>query len=378
MRIAVNTRLLIEDKLEGIGWFTAESMSRITKAHPEHEFFFIFDRSFSSEFVFSSNVTAIVAPPPTRHPILWWFWFEFVIPGVLKKYKIDLFVSPDGFLSLRSKVPAIPVIHDINFEHYPEQLPKLVRKYYGYFFPKWAKKAMRIGTVSEFSKQDISKNYSISPEKIDVYYNGANSMYIPASEGKKLSVRQAYTHGKPYFVFIGAMNPRKNIPGLLRAFDLFKNTDNQGFKLVIVGEKMHKTSAIYSQLNEMNYGQDVVFTGRLSPQLLNGVLGAAHALCFVPLFEGFGIPIVEAMYAEVPVICSNRSAMPEVAGDAALLVNPDSDIEISEAMITLAKDDTLRHELIRKAQIQRQKFSWDKTAQKFWETIDTCLNDITK
>ncbi|MGM0650284.1 MAG: glycosyltransferase family 4 protein [Bacteroidota bacterium] len=376
MRIAVNTRLLIKDKLEGIGWFSYESLKRIVRAHPEHEFIFIFDRQYDSGFIFNDNVKPVVAKPATRHPVLWWFWLEFVVPRVLKKHKADIFISPDGFLPLRTKVPCLPVIHDINFEHYPEQLPFLVRKFYLRHFPKVAKKACRVGTVSHYSKQDIATAYNISPGKIDVYYNGSNSLYQPASPGKAASVRQAFSNGAPYFIFVGALSMRKNIHGLLKAFDRFKITDKENFKLVVVGDAMHKTRTINDVFGHMKYKNDVIFTGRLSVQKISGLLSAAHALVFVPFFEGFGIPIVEAMNAEIPVICSNCTSMPEVAGDAALLVDPENTEDIVSAMQKLAEDDERRKKLIEKGRVQRQKFSWDKTAEKFWNSIEKCMHEI--
>ena len=167
MIIAVNTRLLIHGKLEGIGWFTFETLSRITRDHPEHQFLFVFDRPFSPEFIFSGNVTPIVLSPPTRHPVLWYIWFELQIPRILKKYKADLFFSPDGYLSLQTKVRQLAAIHDINFAHRPKDLPWLKAKYYNYFFPLFARKAQRIVTVSSFSKEDIHKTYHIGNDKID-------------------------------------------------------------------------------------------------------------------------------------------------------------------------------------------------------------------
>ena len=103
MIIAVNTRLLIKDKLEGIGWYTYETLSRMVKSHPEHEFYFLFDRPYSKEFIFEKNVHPVVISPPTRHPILWYIWFEWRIPKILRKINADVFLSPDGFLSLKSK-----------------------------------------------------------------------------------------------------------------------------------------------------------------------------------------------------------------------------------------------------------------------------------
>ena len=116
MKIAVNTRLLLEGKMDGIAWFTYETMKRITVQHPEHEFLFIFDRPFSESFIFSGNVTGVIAHPQSRHPVLWYMFFEFGIPAVLKKHKPQLFFSPDGWLSLNTQVKSMAVIHDLNFE----------------------------------------------------------------------------------------------------------------------------------------------------------------------------------------------------------------------------------------------------------------------
>jgi len=121
MRIAINTRFLLKDKLEGIGWYTYEISKWLVEKHPEHEFIFFFDRPFDKSFIFGKNVTPVVLSPPARHPVLWYLWFEFVIPKALKKYKADLFFSPDGYLSLKTKVKTITVIHDIASFHFPGQ-----------------------------------------------------------------------------------------------------------------------------------------------------------------------------------------------------------------------------------------------------------------
>ena len=177
MKIAVNTRLLLPDKLEGIGWVAFETLKRITQAHPEHEFYFIFDRKWDERFIFSDNIIPIVAKPQARHPFLYYLWFEWSIPRILKKIKADVFLSPDAYLSLKTNVKSIAVFHDLNFEHYPEDLPFLERKYYCYFFPRYARKAAQIVTVSQFSKKDIMNLYDVPSEKISVVYNGANEEF---------------------------------------------------------------------------------------------------------------------------------------------------------------------------------------------------------
>src|SRR5690606_35650349 len=211
MRIAVNTRLLLPGKLEGIGWFTHETLSRIVKAHPDHEFIFIFDRPFDRRFIYAENVKGVVLPPPTRHPLLYRFWFGIMLPWKLKKLQAEAFISPDGFLPLRSAIPMLAVIHDLNFEHHPKDLPSAYSRYYRSFFPRFARKADRIATVSEFSRNDIATTYKIPIDRIDVVYNGVSDAFSPLSADEKKTARSEYASGDPYFVCVGSLHPRKNI-----------------------------------------------------------------------------------------------------------------------------------------------------------------------
>lgn len=363
MKIAVNTRLLLRNKLEGIGWFTYEVLQRLVKNNAEHEFLFIFDRPYSEEFVFAKNVTPVVVGPPARHAFLFYQWFERSVPKVVEKHQPNLFFSPDGYLSLSLDIPQIQVIHDLAFEHYPKQVPFWARKHYKYYFPKYAKKAQKILTVSAFSKQDIMHRYDISQDKIEVVHNGVSPIYAPLQQEEKQQVRDQYSGGKPYFVYVGSINPRKNIERLLLAFDRFCERYTEEVGLVLVGEKMWKDNVLEHAYQSMKYKDRVGFTGRLLQHDLAQVLGSALGLTYVSLFEGFGIPIAEAMQCGVPVITSNVSSMPEVAGDAAVLVNPDSIEEIQEGMMAIASNARLRDDLIAKGFEQVQKFSWDKTAE---------------
>ncbi len=370
MEIAVNTRLLLKNKLEGIGWFTFETLKRITKRYPEHHFIFLFDRHFHEEFIFSDNITPLILSPPARHPFLYYIWFEHTVAGFLNKFNPDLFLSPDGYLSLNANCKQLPVIHDINFEHYPKDLSFLTRKYYTHFFPKFAKKAHRIATVSEFSKKDISETYHIPSEKIDVVYNGCNEVFSPVSEDVKKKTKDKFSQGADYFLFVGALHPRKNISRLFQAFDAFKDTTSNQIKLVIVGEKYYWTSEIKHSYIGMKYKKEVIFTGRLAVQDLKNVMASAFALTYVPYFEGFGIPILEAMNCDVPVITSDVTSMPEVAGDAALLIDPFSVDSIKTAMLTLYKNEQICTQLIQKGRLRKQDFSWSKSADALWNSIE--------
>lgn len=373
--IAVNTRLLMPGKLDGIGWFTFETLKRITSDHPDYQFIFLFDRKYSKEVVFGENVTPVVLRPPTRHPVLWYYWFECRVSSFLRRTKPDLFLSTDGFLSLRSKTPSVNVIHDINFEHRPGDLPWLVRKYYRYFFPRFAHKASRIVTVSEYSRRDIINQYDVDEDKIDLAYNGVNEKYKPITEDRAIEVRNEFTSGSPYFVFVGSIHPRKNITNLLKAFQLFKEENKGSFKLVLVGEKFFLTKPMEEQLEKMENKKDVIFTGRLSPEQLNDVLGAAWAMTFVPYFEGFGIPVIEAMKCDIPVIASKATSLPEIAGDAAIFVAPESPGSIRDGMIRIVREDGLRKEMIEKGRIRREQFSWNHTATMLWDSIQQVLKE---
>lgn len=373
MLIAVNTRLLIPDRLDGIGWFTSETLKRITTSHPEHQFLFLFDRQIPDQFVFSSNIEPLSLFPPARHPVLWHWWMEYSVGKILRSRNPDLFLSPDGYLCLSSDTPSLPVIHDINFHHRPADLPFPTREYYRRQFPKFTRKAIRIATVSEYSKQDIAQSYSIDPEKIDVVYNGVNPIFRPVSKEEREKTRSRLTAGEGYFLFVGMIHPRKNLINLLLAFDQFKELSHDGIKLIIVGEPMFRNRMLWSTLKKMKFRDEVKFIGRQSPEQLRLILGSALALTFVSFIEGFGIPILEAMQCDVPVITSNTTSMPEISGGAALLVDPFSVGSIKKGLLRITEDSKLRDDLIAMGRKQREKFSWEKTSGKLWSSMMACF-----
>ncbi len=373
MRIVVNTRLLLKNKLDGIGWFTYQTLKRITKKNSDVHFVFLFDRPYEEEFIFSDNITPLVISPQARHAFLFYLWYQHSVKGILKRMKPDLFLSPDGMLALGAGCKQLPVIHDINFKHYPKDVPFWAGKFYNHYFPKYAQEATRIATVSEYSKNDIANSYHVNANKIDVVYNGINEIFSPVNAETVNSTRKKYSHGCEYFLFVGSLHPRKNPIRLLQAFEKFKNEISSDIKLVFAGPHFWGKDEIDSQLAQMKFKDDVVFTGRLNDAELNNIIASAFCLTFVPYFEGFGIPLVEAMQCEIPIICSNVTSMPEVVGNSALLVNPFDVDEIKNAMYLLYIDEGLRTDLIEEGKSRRQNFSWDKTADLLWKSIETSI-----
>ena len=375
MKIAVNFRMVQEGNLTGIGFFTAESFRRIVASHPEHTFYFIFDEEIQEKYRTSPNIVLVKTPVKARfRRTLLWAWFEIVLPHTLRKIKPDLFIAPDSIMPLSVKIPALLVIHDLNFEHYPAFMPKGICKFYRKYTPKYIQKARRVAAVSEFTKSDIVQTYGSNAERIDVVYNGYNGGFDPVSDEKRLEVQQKYAQGSPFFVFIGTIHPRKNLINQLKAFDLFrKQNPDAKHKFLLIGTNWIWRSEDKETLEQLKFKEDILFLGRVYDEQLREITAAAEALLFVSVFEGFGIPILEGFYSEIPVITSNVSSMPEIAGDAAICINPFQPQEIADAMTKVVCDTDFRQHLIEKGKEQRSKFSWDKTAALLWESIEKVI-----
>jgi len=373
MNILVNTRLLLHGRLEGIGFYTHQLMQKVVRNHPEHTFYFLFDRPYHDDFIYAENVIPIVAGLPARHPFLYVLWFEWTVPRIIKKYNIDLFFSPDHFLSLRAKIPTLLAVHDLNFMHHPENLPLVTSWYYRYFFPKFVRKAQHIITVSAYTQKDLCSYFNIPLSKVDVVYNAPNLPCSVYTNEQKTEIQKKYTGGKPYFFYLGSLHKRKNIGRMLLAFDKFLNEQKSDHFLVIGGRAMFADKEMEKDYQKVVHKERIIFTGRLDNEEASRLMGGATALLFVSLFEGFGVPIVEAMQSGVPVITSNITSMPEIADDAALLVDPLSVEEIAQALSKIINDEPYRKLLIEKGFSRVKAFSWDISAEKYWETVKKML-----
>jgi glycosyltransferase involved in cell wall biosynthesis len=373
MKIAVNARFLLPDHLEGYGYFLLEIFKYLTRRYPEHQFVFIFDRPFDKRFIFSSNIIPVVTGPPARHPLLWKFWYDVKVPLVLKKQKADVFVSVDGLCSLRTSVPQCLVVHDLAFLHYPSHVKKSHFFYYKRYVPKFLQKAKTVATVSEFSKQDIVKTYNVDPRKIDIVYSAAKEIFKPVSELTTEEIKRKYTQGKEYFLYVGAIHPRKNIVNLLKAFSVFKRRLKSNFKLLLVGRLAWKYDSFIQSLRHYKYRDDVIMLGYVNEDELVRVVGSAYALVYPSLHEGFGVPVLEAMKCNVPVITSAHSPMQEIAEDAALYADANDPQDIGEKMMLIYKDENLRKTLVDKGKTIAAHYSWQRTAELLWQCIQKAV-----
>lgn len=368
MRIAINTRFLIPGKLEGLGWYTYEICRRLVQNHPEHTFYFLFDRPYSDAFLFGENVVPIHIPPPARHPILWKIWFEYSLPLTLRRLKADLFFSPDGYCP-PTTTPTLLTVHDLAYLHYPDQIPPAVRRYYQKYTPLFLQRAHRIVAISKFVQRDIANFFPQVADRIHVVGNGPRGGFHPLTAREIQATRIQFSDGQPYFFYLGALHPRKNLPRLIQAFSLFKKQTAAPAKLLIGGRMAWQTGDIMQAWNQSEHKDDIRFLGYLPDDTLSRILGAAFALSYPSLFEGFGLPILEAFHCDIPVITSNTSSMPEVAGHAALFVNPMDTDSISAQLRQLWEHPALAAELIEKGRQQRAQFTWEKAADLLYDHL---------
>ncbi len=356
--------------MEGISRFAWETTKRIVRNNPQHTFYFIFDRSYDEKLIIAKNIVPIIVGPQARHPWLWYWWFEWRLPRLFKKHNIDVFYSPEFYISLRANVPTVMVSHDIVFETYRDQLPAYQQKYLEKNSPRFHKRADRIVAVSEFTKQDIVEKYGITASKISVAGNACPDGFQPISMADKKSMQDKYSGSSPYILFVGAIHPRKNLLRMIQAFDQYKKKHDSDLKFLVIGRMAWKSAEIKQAIENT---EDVVYYSRIEDEL-KPMMAGAEMLMFVSLFEGFGIPILEGMSSEIPVLTSDRTSMKEVASDAALLANPESIDEIAKGIKRLMEDKLLAKSLVEKGKKRVREFNWDDIASEVEKQIFALSN----
>ena len=279
---------------------------------------------------------------------------------VIKKIPRDtkLFWSPNFIIRIFSKGKVLATVHDVFHLAMPEYLSMPVRASAKILIEVLQHTADKIICVSHFSARELIRLTRIPEEKIQVIYNGVdNSWFHVTPKGNP--------YDKPYLLFVGNVKPHKNLSALLKAFSMLK--DKIDHDLVVVGKRegfLTPDNNLENAINNYNLHERVHFTGYIEDDLLKQYYVFADALVFTSLYEGFGLPPLEAMASGIPVITSNISSLPEIAGDAAILINPLSVDEIADALIRVIEDNELRLTLVAKGIERAKRFSWEDTAYK--------------
>ena len=263
--------------------------------------------------------------------------------------------------------PIVTTIHDLAFEHLPETFTRRGKAQLRLTVRRTARHAAHILTVSEFSRQDIINTYRLPLDRITVTHNGCEAQFTPhpALEREAEIIKQKFGIARDYLLALGSVQPRKNLVRLLRAYARLREQQPEfRLQLVVVGRQLWLYKEVLREIKQQNFAADVIVTGYASDEDLPALYRSAVALVYPSLFEGFGLPPLEAMACGTPVITSNSSSLPEVVGNAALLVNPYEETDLAQAIWKLTNDATLRAQL-RQAGIQQAgQFTWHAAAAK--------------
>ncbi|MFT5815558.1 MAG: glycosyltransferase involved in cell wall biosynthesis [Psychroserpens sp.] len=269
------------------------------------------------------------------------------------------------FHPLLSPCPAVVTIHDLSFEHHPEFFSPLMRNALRYLAPIMAKRAAHIITVSKATKQDLIEKYKLPSDKISVIYNSTSSSFHNQYKHSLLIERIArFNLPRPFVVSVGNLGPRKNQHRLIRCFSNLVENGDIDFDLVLVGQPVYKANAILDEIKKTKAKGRIHVTGFVNQDELVALYNLAMFSIYPSLFEGFGLPILESMACGTPVITSNCSCMPEIAKDAALLINPRDDDDLSSAMLELSTNSALREKLVTSGLQRTSDFSWERAADR--------------
>jgi glycosyltransferase involved in cell wall biosynthesis len=295
--------------------------------------------------------------------------------------KLDLIHDPNGiapFLMLPRSVRSVVTLHDAFAFIHPEEHNHLDNWRYRWYLPAALRRTDRVITPSLCSFRDLVRYLSISEEKIDVIHEGVDERFsfrsdsAESPDGTKVQVLDRYGITGRYFLYIGAINGRKNIVGLLRAFSRVRESD-ENVQLVIVGKRQWKAGGIDHQIESLGIRNAVHFTGFVTDADLPQIYRSALAFVFPSFYEGFGLPPLEAMACGTPVITSNRSSIPEVTSDAAILIDPFNTEELAAAMNRVNQEPDLRRELTRRGIQRAAEFRWSRTAAQTAAVYRSCL-----
>ncbi|MCA9932454.1 MAG: glycosyltransferase family 4 protein [Ardenticatenaceae bacterium] len=310
---------------------------------------------------------------PTERRLVRILWEQLRWPLLAKRHKIDLLHSTAFVLPLALPAPAIVTIYDLSFMHYPERFPSLQRRYLQGQTAQACRRARRVITISESGRQDVHRFFGVPLAQIDVVTPGVDEAYQPLPAEEVAAFRQRRGLPSRFVLHVGTLQPRKNIPTLLEAFARLPLLD---VHLVLVGGKGWLYDEIFARVTALNLQERVHFTGYVPDEELSLWYNAAALLAFPSVYEGFGLPVVEAMACGTPVAAANTSSIPEAAGDAALLFDPLDVQELADCMTAVLQDTSLAATMREKGLTQAQQFSWARAG---WETAvayQRALTDI--
>jgi len=357
MKIAFYANEIAKEGGFGVKTYSLEIIKSLLEINRDDEFVLYSDKDITKEV--SSERAKYVIREPKR------FWAFSVFAGEVRRDKPDVVFMPIQTFPFfgKNKPKTVITVHDLAFLLFPRYFTFFRRKLLEFHTRRAVRLSDKIIVPSEATKRDIVRFYGVNEDKIVVVYHGFSQNLLEMKKNRDDSVSEI-TGGNPYILFVGSIQPRKNIVSLVKAFEnIKKNSDNADLKLVLCGGKGWFYEDIYKEIAKSPCKKDVIFTGSVENDLLAAFYRNALFFVMPSLYEGFGLPVLEAMSFGLPVVCSDNSSLSEIAGDAALLIDPYRISDIGEKMGIFAADKDLRAQLSAKGLERAKGFSWEKAGR---------------
>ena len=373
MRIGLGTTALVKgiaaSHVDGIGAYTRSLLEGLDKL-PSEKIMVNFGHcdTFASQSLFPGN-SKICLPLPYSSAAALSCLTSLPFPGTGKlQGKIDLFHAPDHHIPSLGKIPVVATVMDAIPLAHPEWASKRLRTLKNAIFRQMVRSTQRIITISEYSKANIVHFFGIPAERISVTYLGVDPAFAqPLSHEVRMAVLARYGLQPGYFVFVGTLQPRKNLTRIIEAHRMLPMEIQKTCPLIVIGRNGWGTDALLPELGALESRGCGRWLNNVEDAELHALLQSARALVYPSLYEGFGLPVLEGFAAGLPVISSNTTSIPEVAGDAALLVNPEHSAEIAAAMLRLVEDDALAADLVERGRLRVKNFTWGNCLR---QTVD--------
>lgn len=360
-------------KPTGIGNYILNLTEALGKlSFKENTFLYVFGRDDQKDFSEFSNVNFVNCGhlSPSKRII----WEQLVFPFLLGKYKISLLHSPNYTIPLFAPCKRISTIHDLTCFIYPERRPGIHGFYYRLMMKITARFADRIISVSENTKKDIQKFLKPLKCPIDIIYEGCSPIFKKPKEDVIKSILMKYNISNPYFIFVSTIEPSKNVLRLITAFKKFHEKSPNSTQLLLIGKLGWEYEVIFKEIEKLPKKIVIKHLNYIPNNELASLYSGSISLVYPSLYEGFGIPPLEAMSCGTPVMCSNTSSIPEVTGNAAILFNPENIDEIADSFLHIYSDNQLRIELIEKGFERIKLFKWDNIALDIYNCYSELLS----
>ena len=348
----------LQPERSGVGFYTEHLFASLLAVDGKNEYVVL-----SNSEVRSDMIPADLVHEGYRFPVRG-IWMQTILPLLLNRKKVDVCHYTNYISPLWSSCPAVVTFHDMTVSLLPRYSSWKKRLLLRSLIPLVARKADAIIVVSESTRRDVLRTLRIPKEKIHLIQEGVTPEFKPVTNKNRLEqVKARYGLCGPYFIAVGTVEPRKNLVRLAQAFHQVRRETGRNLKLLIVGGKGFQSDRILREVKEAA-GEHVIWTGYAPSNDLPSLYSCAEALVYTSLYEGFGLPVLEAMACATPVITSNNSSLKEVAGDAALLVDPENVEDISNSMRRIIEDKTLYNMLSNKGIERASHFSWEEAARR--------------